>query len=222
MNCSAKRRRSLATHLAIIVGCLITLQAHTSLAASPSKLSAEWWQLFLSLPASGNPLLDNNGASCGLGQRGSEWFLVGSLGGAVTRTCSIPEGTVLFFPLINLVDVNTADQSARELRMEIDPCIDATTTLTLEVDGRSLPAQIKRVRSAVFAITLPSDNLFGLPAGTYSPAVDDGFYATLAPLDVGDHTIHFTAARGGCPLMGPDPFEVDVTYNLTVVPVTLR
>ena len=121
MKRSAKRRRSLATHLAIIVGCLITLQAHTSFATSPSKLSAEWWQLFLSLPASGNPLLDNSGSSCGFGQRGSEWFLVGSLGGTVTRTCSIPEGTVLFFPLINLVDVNTANQSARELRMEIEP-----------------------------------------------------------------------------------------------------
>jgi hypothetical protein len=50
--------------------------------------------------------------------------------------------------------------------------------------------------------------------------VDDGFYVTLRPLDVGQHTIHFTAARGG-PL-DPDPLELDVTYNLTVVPVTLR
>ena len=200
----------------------MTLQAHTSFAQSPSQLSTEWWQLFLSLPASGNPLLDTTGASCVIGQRGRVWFLVGSLGGTVTRTCAIPEDTVLYFPLLNLVDVNLTDQSASELRREIDPCIDATTTLTLEVDGRSLPTKIKRVRSASFAVTLPNDNLFGLPAGTYSPAVDDGFYVTLTPLDVGDHTIHFKAARGACPLLGPDPFEIDVTYNLTVVPVDLR
>jgi hypothetical protein len=214
----ATRRR----HLATIVGCLLTMQAHTSFAESPSKMSAEWWQLFLSLPVAGNPLVDGTGASCVFGQRGPVWFLVGSFGGTVTRECAIPEGVTLFFPLLNLVDVNVTNQSARELRGELDPCIDATTTLILEVDGQSVqPGAIKRVRSDVFAVTLPNNNLFSLPAGTYSPAVDDGFYVTLKPLDVGQHTIHFQAAREGCPF-APDPFELDVTYNLTVVPVTLR
>jgi hypothetical protein len=220
MEHSAKRRR----HLATIVGCLMTMQAHISFAESPSKLSAEWWQLFLSLPATGNPFVDDTGPSCVFGQRGPVWFLVGGFGGTVTRECAIPEGVTLFFPLLNLVDVNVTNQSARELRGELDPCIDATTTLILEVDGQPVqPGAIKRVRSDVFAVTLPNDNLFGAPAGTYSPAVDDGFYVTLKPLDVGQHTIHFQAARGGCPFApAPDPFELDVTYNLTVVPVTLR
>ena len=33
------------------------------------------------------------------------------------------------------------------------------------------------------------DNLFGLPAGTYAPAVADGFYLLLPPLPPGAHTI---------------------------------
>lgn len=174
------------------------------------------------MPAAGNPLLDNTGASCLSGQRGPVWFLVGAFGDPVTRECSIPEGTALFIPLINGVDVNTSSQSAAELRAEIDQCIDATTTLTLTVDGRSVPRrEIMRVRSRVFSVSLPDENLLGLPAGIYSPAVDDGFYVLLAPLRVGPHTVHFTAARGGCAI-SPDPFSLDVTYKLTVVPVTLH
>jgi hypothetical protein len=67
---------------------------------------------------------------------------------------------------------------------------------------------------------MPKDNLLGVDAGTYSPAIDDGFYVTLAPLGVGQHTIHVTGATAGCPLQ--PAFSVDVTYHLTVVPVDLR
>ena len=235
MNAATRQRRSLAVHLVAIVSCVMVLGVPTSWAGSPGigsgsillqpiarELSAEWWQLFLSLPAAENPLLDDSGARCVSGQRGPVWFLVGAFGDPVTRECSIPEGTALFIPLINGVDVNTSSQSASELRAEIDQCIDATTTLTLVVDGHAVPRrEIMRVRSRVFAVSLPDDNVLGLPAGTYSPAVDDGYYALLAPLGVGQHTVHFTAARGGCPI-SPDPFSLDVTYKLTVVPVSLH
>src|SRR5258706_16430044 len=51
--------------------------------------TAEWWQFILSLPAAANPLLDT-GAQCAVGQRGPVWFLAGSLGEVVTRTCTVP------------------------------------------------------------------------------------------------------------------------------------
>jgi hypothetical protein len=87
----------------------------------------------------------------------------------------------------------------------------------------SIPSLEKkfRVQSQVFDITLPTDNLFGIDPGTYSPAIDDGFYVMLKPLSVGTHTLHFESASGGCPLIG-GPFGVDVTYDLTVVPVSLE
>jgi hypothetical protein len=63
-----------------------------------------------------------------------------------------------------------------------------------------------------------------LPPGTYSPAVDDGSYVMLKPLPIGAHTVHITATRGACPLDAPDNpgFSQDVTYDLTVVPVSLQ
>jgi hypothetical protein len=100
--------------------------------------SAQWWQFVLSLPVADNPLVDDTGAKCAVGQRGPVWFLVGSFGGSVTRTCSIPAGESLFLPVLNLVDINVTQQTAEELRAEIAPCIDAVTHLAVEIDGQPL------------------------------------------------------------------------------------
>ena len=181
--------------------------------------SAEWWQFALSLPASENPLVDATGDKCAVGQHGEVWFLVGSFIGPVTRACSIPEGKALFFPAINLVDINLTTQTADELRAEIAPCLDAVTTLTVEVDGTPVEKLAKaRVKSSVFEVTLPPGGF--LPAGTYSPVVDDGFYVMLKPLALGNHTVRILAASAGCSIQ--PPFSQDVTYNLTVVPVSLE
>jgi hypothetical protein len=53
-----------------------------------------------------------------------------------------------------------------------------------------------------------------VPAGVYSPSVDDGYYVLLKPLSVGNHTLHIHAESTG--------FTLDVTYDLTVVPVQLK
>ncbi len=75
------------------------------------------------------------------------------------------------------MDVNTTTQTAKELD-ETAPCLDAVTSLEVVVDGVPVPnlREKFRVKSEVFAVALPSDNLFGLDARTYSPAIDDGFY----------------------------------------------
>jgi hypothetical protein len=75
-----------------------------------AKLSAVWWQWALSIPTSVNPQLDTTGKDAVVGQRGSVWFLAGFFGGGpATRTCSVPQGTALFFPVINSVNINIPD-----------------------------------------------------------------------------------------------------------------
>ena len=53
----------------------------------------------------------------------------------------------------------------------------------------------------------------GVPIAEDNLAVAAGYWIMLAPLPVGEHTIHFTASVDN-PLFGQ--FEVDVTYHLTV------
>ena len=87
------------------------------------------------------------------------------------------------------MDVNTTTQTAKELRAETAPCLDAVTSLEVVVDGVPVPnlREKFRVKSGVFAVALPSDDLFGLDARTYSPAIDDGFYVMLRPLSAALH-----------------------------------
>jgi hypothetical protein len=162
------------------------------------------------------------------------WFLEGAIRGAgnVIRTCSLPEGKALFFPLLNLVDINGTTQPVKELRAEIAGCLDAATNISLVVDGQAIPSKElmrSRVRSVPFAAVIPPEGVPTDPplaAGIYSPAIDDGYYVMLKPLPVGTHILHFTGASPGCdyPPTGlhVDPFSVDVTYQLTIMPVSLK
>jgi hypothetical protein len=202
-------------------------------AQSLEELSAQWWQWAVSIPTSVNPpFTDTTGADCMVGQRGATWFLAGNGGGTTTRTCSIPQGTMLFFPVINSVNINTPNvcgqgpnnMPVEDLRALSAAFIDGATKLSLKVDNKEVKSLLQRVQSTVFAVALPEDNVFdapcaslgGVPGGIYSPAVDDGFYVDLPPLTVGKHTLSFHAENTGA------GFSLDVTYNLTVVPVLLR
>ena len=193
-----------------------------------SSMTAQWWQLIVSIPTTVNPLVDSTGVDCMVGQRGRVWFLAGTFsGGTATRTCSIPEGQALFFPVINNVQINSpgvcgqvGSVSVKALRAAAAPFIDAATNLSVQVDGNAIK-DLVRLRSQVFAATFPVDNIFNapcggpgtVPAGVYSPSVDDGVYALVMPLSVGSHTLHIHAE------VPSQSFLVDVTYDLTIVPV---
>ncbi len=179
--------------------------------------SAEWWQLTFSLPTSDNPV---NGQDCSLGQRGKVWFLAGSFESSpFSRSCSVPEGKALFFPVINRIDINVTDQTVRDLRAEIAPCLNAATNLSAEVDGEYIDNLERfRVKSVPFEVAVPPNGLFGLE-GIYSPVVGDGFYLMLKPLHIGTHIIHVSAQE---PVVGTcGSATVDGTYTVTVKPVKI-
>ena len=204
----------------------------TAFADPFQTLSAEWWQWALSIPTSVNPQLDagqNAVQNAVVGQRGPVWFLAGVFGGGrVTRTCRVPEGVALFFPLINSVNINTPgvcgeeSKSVEELRNLSAEFIDGAINLSLRVDGVAVKG-FRRVKSKVFFVALPEDNVFDrpcaplpVPAGIYSPAVDDGFYVLIDRLPAGAHTLRFHAENPSA------RFAQDVVYNLTVVSVSTK
>jgi hypothetical protein len=188
-------------------------------------LSRDWWQWVLSIPAEDNPLLDETGAKVALNQSGDVWYLAGvlSASGEAVRTATIPSGKWLFFPVLNYEFDNylclepDLTLSIGQMRKAAGDVMDTAVDLLVEVDG--VPHAYKRATSPPFAITLPEDNVFlhvGCPdapaAGTYAPAISDGYWVMLEPLPVGEHTIHF---RGTLPDI---PFTLDITYHLTVAP----
>jgi len=198
------------------------------------RLTGEWWQWAASIPVAGNPLLDSTGVDCMVGQRGSIWFLAANFGGGSTnRSCTIPKGKQLFFPVVNSVNIDTPNVCGQgsdripvaDLRAFSAVLVDGAVDISVTLDGAPI-SKLARTRSEVFEVTLPEDNLFdapcqnaglgNVPAGVYSPAVDDGIYVLLRPLEIGSHTLNFKAENPGA------GFNVDVTYLLNVVPVKLR
>ena len=183
-------------------------------------LSAQWWQWALSVPAAVNPLTDPTGANCaqGQGEFSNVWFLAGILEGpAVTRNeCTIPPGKSLFFPILNTFfacDPPPAPEPCpplADMRESVASQMNNPLLLEASIDGVPVQAVSSyRAASSVFSLQLSADNVFGAPAGTYEPAVADGYYLLVTPLTRGQHTIHFkgTANFG---------FTTEATYNLTV------
>ncbi len=212
----------------------------TPFGASYEDWAAAWWQWALSIPVDENPM---KGGPCELYQSGDVFFLAGTNGGASTRSCTIPVGKGIFFPLVNIVfracpehanasytcDIATADSTLHECASwYIDH---GDETLLLEVDGASISGLDEyRAHSEVFSDTSPLDvaervspscsgpieaNPCGVPVGSPRPSVADGFWAMLKPLPVGQHQVRFAAQMGGAEWGG---FSLDVTYDIVVAP----
>src|SRR5690242_11681785 len=73
--------------------------------SSPHNISfpswtSKWQQWLMSSPQNINPAADASGKYCSINQNGPVWFLAGTLGGAADRTCQIPYGKDILFPII--------------------------------------------------------------------------------------------------------------------------
>jgi hypothetical protein len=153
------------------------------------------------------------------------WFLAGTFDAStVVRTCTMPAGTPLFFPLVSSlwVPILEGENAANQRQGAIDS-INAVLddsefrqSMLVTVDGKQVESdQIVRALSPVFTITLPEENVYdpfvegGVPAGKYEGASVDGLWVKLPPLPPGEHTIHFS--------FDSSVFSQDNTYNLTVV-----
>jgi hypothetical protein len=195
----------------------------------------EFWRWQFSLPVDHNPIFDT--ADCREGQSGQVWFLGGTtttteigpgiILGQVTRECTVPVGTALFFPLAN-TECSTVEGNGTteaELRECANFFANFITDLSAELDGRSLQNLAEyRAASPLYTFgPLPDNNvlqLFGVdaPPGTISPSVSDGVHVMLAPLSRCEHTLHFHGVIDLSSIGGPT-FIQDITYNLSVVPL---
>src|SRR5262249_28289541 len=140
---------------------------------------------------------------------GNVWFLAGNNGGSTVRTLTIPSGKSLFFPIVNIVDWEdaTVTGGGGKLFRSKNPAQTAQGLVTMvmatasdmscTVDGIPVPITSDNLEvSNPFTFNLTGDNIFGVPAGVYYPAVDSGYYVTLQPLSPGQHTIHFAGTIG--------------------------
>ncbi len=196
-----------------------------------AQWSVQWWQWAYQYPVHWpNPWFTDGPTNCSIGQSARVWFLAGvvNVSNTANRTCSIPYGKALFFPLVNIEWDNVAvnpPQTIPEIRAYAKGVIDTVTELHATIDGVPVPnLSSYRVAAGPFAYVLPAnDNIyqyFGLsvpgsdwPSTVVQPALSDGYWLFVNPLPVGVHTIKFGGTEGA-----PYNFSTDVTYTITVTP----
>jgi len=226
MNSSMKQNRKPLRRLALAAAVALSMITNAALAQSgyppASPLAAQWWQWALGTPASENPLTDTTGQFAAVNQSpsGRIWFLAGNFGGTTVRTITVPKGAALFFPIVNVFDVEDGigipggtrfflvPQPVQVAQTFVASAIATAHDLSCQVDGSPVTANLEQ--STPFSVLLPQDNILGVPKGVYYPAVDSGYYVLLRPLASGQHTIHFS---GGTTFFNS---SLDVTYHITV------
>jgi hypothetical protein len=173
-------------------------------------------------------MLDLTGAHCGEGQEGPVWFLASVLdpGGpsTVARTCAVPKGEPLLISPASILndypcpnpDFHPAPgQSLYDfLRAGAAPAVDVVNGMTITLDGRTIaePFDYRYTSPHLFSIrgdVSLQTVLDGCIVGTRQPAVVDGYFMMLKPLEEGAHrlTIRATDTKGT---------DVTVDWALTV------
>jgi hypothetical protein len=192
---------------------------------SYGEWASRWWQWVLSIPADRNPLADETGAFCGEGQSGPVWFIAGTFGNSVERSCTVPAGKAIFMPVFNWIfgsgvfdcepTVPGVPCDVEALRATAAANTEAAQVLDVVIDG--VPVQnVRDYRASSpepFSVTYPENSVVGVPAGTYFPQVADGYWLMLAPLPKGAHTVTIHVVAPGTTF---GTIEFTVTIHLTV------
>lgn len=162
-----------------------------------NRWAAKWCRWMLSIPKDKNPSIDSTGKNCSSQQLDENvWFLTGSFGNIrrINRRCTIPLGRSIFFPIMEKEDSLAEDTDLTSDLGLIERCVDSMNQvfyLEASIDGSKVPQlENYRVRSDVFDLKFPRDNVYGVRPGL-TRSVCDGYWLFIKPLPIGKHKIEF-------------------------------
>ncbi|WP_328943610.1 signal protein [Streptomyces sp. NBC_00250] len=161
---------------------------------SSRDLQSRWWTWAASEPERTNPVVDQDGSACARNQAKDVWFLAGSFGDRVKRTCTVPDGVPLAFPLVNLV----ADPSSCEGFMSA-----AKGSATL--DGKRIDSE-EHPGERISVLGVADNPVTGTDGRTFGTGC--GLWVQLPPLEPGPHVLTIRGESGD--------LAVAVDYSLDV------
>lgn len=187
---------------------------------SNGNWSIKWWKWFMQIPQDQNPATDKTGARCSVNQKDQNvWFIIGVLEGSAERTCKIPSGKAVFFAhgieCSKIENKLNTDTELKKCAVQGLPTVVAS--LDASIDGVKLKNLTQyRVTSDPYDVYFPTNNVWGVPAGT-TRSVADTYLIFLQPLSPGSHVFKFKANSPASPLGGAtSAHALEVKYNLIV------
>ena len=179
---------------------------------------AKWWNWSLSIPKGEHPRDDFTAEKCAANQGGPVWFLADQLGGREERTCTIPAGKAMLFPLLT----GECGYDVPEVKNDEDLRRCATAgdeygVIEATVDGVKIKdLDSYRTQAGYFNVTNADNNIYDSPVGTYR-AFAEGYFLFLEPLPAGNHDVNLKVSV----LNSIEPsfnYNADWTYHLNIVP----
>ena len=171
---------------------------------SPEGLAARWVQWVAASGPVANPIEDETGQYAGLHQPDDVWFLAGTHGKPMTRTCVVPPGRDLFLPVINMW-LFPADGPPEEVPGFTEAI--ASWSGSLAVDGEALEPD---VISTPVPFIVAGARLNGVTNSKKPmPTTVWGLWKRIPAPDLGEHVLRAVGTDGR-------GFTVDITYRLAV------
>jgi hypothetical protein len=162
-------------------------------------------------------------------KKGKVWFLASTFEGVVNRTCKVPADKAIFFslggvflsfspdypdsssPCFNLA--TDIDKVRCDVNVSVPPATD--TSFEVVIDGvpvKDIFTFRTQSQPGGFTLRAPEPSLltdFGFSKGDRSPAVADGYFMFLKPLNLGKHTLNLIMTY-------PDQSKAGVNFTLIV------
>lgn len=182
-----------------------------------SDWMSRWWQWNMEIPKEQHPRDNYSPEKCSINQNGPVWFLPDILSGTEERTCTVPAGKAILVPMLTGefhedFPGQLTDSEIRESAMAGNEYGVISATL----DGRPI-VNVEDYRVQSFHnITVPEDNIFDNPPGTFR-GMADGFFVFLEPLAPGNHELRITATVSN-PVEPEYNFAAEQTYHLIIEP----
>ena len=177
--------------------------------------TVDWWNWAYSTPKSNNPVYDQTGQNAHVNQAGPVWFLAGTFGEnrIVRRSCTIPYGKAVLFPVINY-EINNLENPSLKTNLDlINNVIEDINDIVKKdviIDGKLIP--VFRVQSdpQTFTLKISEGVDTDFPSGVTTAAAD-GYWVFLKPLSIGMHKIYFHGSCSGGARNSTAEYNISVT-----------
>jgi hypothetical protein len=198
-------------------------QNDTPYGKSMQEWSNRWWNWMVGQPKSTNPTEDSDGTyanNCQTYQ--NVFFLSGTTTnkGSVTRKCNVPDGKSVLLPVIcyehSILEdgnINNANQLLTLATQDLSAYGRDNVSAKINGDQYKIDNGIIRIKSPLFSLTLPKDNVWD--SGNEGPtiAAADGYWIFINDLDPGSYDI---SVRAQPSKSSSDSLEIDTSYKMNV------